>query len=80
MLECSELSILQGMSRVLEEGNPMVTVETGDYEGMLSPRTAECIDYLATIGYRCLEYANGLRPHGRRSRYGYDNLYFMRTV
>ena len=78
--EGSELSILQGMSRVLAEGRPMVTVETGDYEGMLSPRTAECIDYLATIGYRCLEYANGLRPHGRRSRYGYDNLYFMRTV
>jgi FkbM family methyltransferase len=78
--EGSELSILEGMSRILAEGSPMVTVETGDYEGMLSPGTTRCIDFLGTFGYRCLEYAHGLRPHVRRSSYGYDNLYFMRST
>ncbi len=77
--EGSELSILQGMSRVLAEGNPLVTVETGDYEGMPSPATAACIDFLSTLGYRCLEYANGLRPHDRRASYGYDNLFFLKA-
>jgi FkbM family methyltransferase len=77
--EGSELSILRGMSKILKEGNPMVTVEAGDYEGMQSPATADCIDFLSTFGYRCLEYADGLRPHVRRSRYGYDNLYFRRA-
>lgn len=78
--EGSELSILQGMSNVLARASPMVTVETGDYEGMLSPDTADCIDFLNTVGYHCLEYADGLRPHDRRSRYGYDNLYFVRPT
>jgi FkbM family methyltransferase len=77
--EGSELSILRGMRRILVEGSPMITIETGDYEGMVSPSTADCIDYLNTFGYLCLEYANGLRPHRRRSRYGYDNLYFVRA-
>jgi hypothetical protein len=77
-VEGAELSVLQGMNRILTEGSPMVTVESGDYRGMRSPATAECIDYLTTLGYRCLEYANGLRPHDRRPSYGYDNLYFVR--
>jgi FkbM family methyltransferase len=78
--EGSELPILRGMSTILAEGSPMVTIETGDYEGMASPSTADCIDYLSTLGYRCLEYASGLRQHRRRSRYGYDNLYFVRAT
>jgi FkbM family methyltransferase len=77
--EGSELSILRGMRRILAEGNPMVTLETGDYEGMESPGTTACVDFLNTVGYSCLEYANGLRPHTRRSKYGYDNLYFVRA-
>lgn len=78
--EGSELSILQGMKRVLAEGSPLVTVETGDYEGAPSPGTTECIDFLSSLGYRCLEYADGLRAHTRRSSYGYDNLYFVRAT
>jgi FkbM family methyltransferase len=78
--EGSELSILRGMRRILAEGSPMVTVETGDYEGMLSPATTASVDFLDTFGYRCLEYSNGLRPHCRRSRYGYDNLYFVKAT
>ncbi len=76
--EGSELPILHGMSRILAEGSPMVTLETGDYDGMVSPSTAESIDFLASLGYRHLEYANGLRPHVRRPTYGYDNLYFLK--
>jgi FkbM family methyltransferase len=79
-VEGAELSVLQGMNRTLRDGSPMVTVETGDYGGMRSPATAECIDYLTALGYSCLEYANGLRPHDRRPRYGYDNLYFVRAA
>jgi FkbM family methyltransferase len=76
--EGSELAILHGMRRLLMEGSPMVTVETGDYDATVLPSTAECIDFLESLGYRHLEYANGLRPHVRRSKYGYDNLYFMK--
>jgi FkbM family methyltransferase len=79
-VEGAELSVLQGMNRTLTDGSPMITVESGDYGGMRSPATAECIDYLNALGYRCLEYANGLRPHDRRPSYGYDNLYFVRAA
>ncbi len=77
--EGSELSILQGMRRLLSDSGPMITIETGDYVGMPGPSTAACIEYLESFGYRCLEYADGLRPHHRQSAYGYGNLYFVKT-
>ncbi|HWC38302.1 MAG TPA: FkbM family methyltransferase [Acidimicrobiales bacterium] len=77
--EGSELSILRGMRRLLSDRGPMITLETGDYQGMPGPRTGACIDYLESFGYRCLEYADGLRPHRRESTYGYGNLYFVKS-
>jgi FkbM family methyltransferase len=76
--EGSELDILHGMRRALEEVGPVLAMEAGDYEGMSSPDTASCIDFLEGLGYRALEYADGLRPHARRARYGYDNLFFVK--
>jgi FkbM family methyltransferase len=76
--EGSELDILRGMRRVLREDAPVVALETGDYDGMPSPDTASCIEFLEDLGYECFEYTGGLRPHRRRRRYGYDNLYFIR--
>jgi hypothetical protein len=57
----------------------MVTLETGDCEETPAPSTVACIDFLGRVGYRCLESADGLRPHLRRPRYGYDNLCFVRA-
>jgi FkbM family methyltransferase len=76
--EGAELDILRGMTRVLREAAPLLAVETGDYAGMASPATAACIDVLEAEGYRGLEWDGGLRPHRRRDRYGYGNLFFMK--
>ena len=76
--EGSELDILHGMRRALEEVGPVLAMEAGDYEGMPSPDTVSCIEFLEGLGYRALEYADGLRAHSRRPRYGYDNLFFVK--
>ncbi len=76
--EGAELDILHGLRRTLERGGPMLSVETGDYEGMASPATVECIRFLEAHGYRAWEFDGDLRPHRPRARYGYDNLYFIR--
>ena len=76
--EGSELAILTGMRTVLTEAAPMLAIEAGDYDGMTAPPTMTSIEFLESLGYRCLEYADGLQPHRRRLRYGYDNLYFVK--
>jgi FkbM family methyltransferase len=77
-VEGAELAILHGMARVLERHAPLVIVETGDYAGSEAPSTTASIDFLEQRGYRALEYRDGLRPHERRSSYGYDNLFFRK--
>ena len=77
--EGAELDILRGMRRILTEVAPVLAVEVGDYEGMTSPATAACLDHLDRLGYRALEWSpGGLRPHLRRARYGYGNLFFVK--
>ena len=77
--EGAELEILHGVRRILEESGPMIAMEVGDYDGMPSPDTAACLDHLEGLGYRPLEWTDGgLRPHARRERYGYDNLFFVK--
>lgn len=77
--EGAELDILTGMRRLLDEVGPLLTVEAGDYEGMAAPATADCLDYLEALGYRAAEWSgDGLRPHRRRPRYDYDNLFFVK--
>lgn len=69
------------MTQLLKDSGPQLVMETGDYDGMVSPRTAESIEYLESLGYDALEYgANGLRAHTRRARYEYGNLFFSKGV
>lgn len=80
--EGAEVAILTGMSTVLRECEPLVALETGDYPGMASPPTADCIDLLAAMGYGCFEAGEdaGLRPHRRRATYGYGTLFFTKDA
>jgi FkbM family methyltransferase len=78
--EGAELDILSGMERILDEVGPVVTMEVGDYDGMQSPATTASLDRLEALGYEPWEWSSGrLRPHVRRVRYGYDNLFFMKV-
>lgn len=78
--EGAELEILRGMRRILEDVAPVLAMEVGDYDGMASPSTAASLDHLDRLGYRAMEWRTGrLRPHVRRSRYGYGNLFFVRS-
>ena len=76
--EGSEVDILAGMRGLLAGASPLVTLETGDYAHMESPATTVAIDFLQDYGYQPLEYIHGLRPHRRRTSYGYDNLFFTK--
>jgi hypothetical protein len=68
------------MRRILEDVAPVLAMEVGDYDGMASPSTAASLDHLDRLGYRAMEWRTGrLRPHVRRSRYGYGNLFFVRS-
>lgn len=76
--EGAELAILRGMSGLLRTAPPKLVLETGDYDDMESPATAASIELLEGFGYRAYEDVGGeLRPHRRRSRYGYGNLFFV---
>ncbi|HET9771037.1 MAG TPA: FkbM family methyltransferase [Acidimicrobiia bacterium] len=77
--EGAELDILRGMERILDEVAPILALEVGDYDGMASPSTASSLDHLDRFGYRAYEWsAGGLRPHVRRTRYGYGNLFLAK--
>jgi hypothetical protein len=79
-IEGAELAAVGGMRRLLEERSPLLSVETGDYAGMASPRTAEVIELLERLGYVAHEWdGSSLRRHERRSEYGYGNLFFRRA-
>jgi FkbM family methyltransferase len=75
--EGAELSILAGMRNLVGAVRPIVVLETGDYDGMASPATAASIDVLEDAGYACFDDGAGLRPHRRRARYDYGNLFFL---
>lgn len=75
--EGAELAILIGMQGLLRTVRPLVVLETGDYDGMVSPATSASIDLLEGAGYRCFEYDGHFRPHRRRGSYGYGNLFFL---
>jgi FkbM family methyltransferase len=76
--EGSEYAIVRGMQAVLHDASPILSLETGDYDGMESPGTVTTIRELDRAGYRCFEYRGSLRPHEIRDRYGYDNLFFSK--
>jgi hypothetical protein len=77
--EGAEHDIVRGMRAVLRDASPVVSLETGDYEGMRAPPTAVTIRSLERAGYRGWEYDGSLRPHRVRDRYDYGNLFFVRA-
>ncbi len=78
-VESVELQVLLGMSALLRDAAPIITMESGDFDIPGAASTRECIDFLNDIGYRCYEIAvdGHLVPHQPRERYGYDNLVFL---
>jgi FkbM family methyltransferase len=77
--EGSEHAIVCGMRRLLGRASPVLSVETGDYDGMDAPPTAATIRALADLGYQSFDYEGALRPHRPRPRYGYGNLFFAKV-
>lgn len=81
--EGAETEVLRGMGRLLSATGPapLVAIETGDYDGMVSPATAASIDLLESVGYRGFDYVpgEGLQPHRRQASYGYGNLFFLKN-
>jgi len=77
-VEGAELAVLEGMTELLRQHAPFVSLETGDYTDMDSPDTGTSIDFLERLGYGCFEYRGSLLPHRRRRSYGYGNLFFMK--
>ena len=76
--EGAELAIIRGMHETLRSARPIVVMETGDYDGMVSPSTAACIDVLEAAGYGCFDYRDDrFVAHERQARYGYGNLFFV---
>lgn len=77
--EGSELSVLRGARRLLEECAPVVSIETGDYGGEDEVPTQRSVDYLLGLGYRCVAGADPACVDDPGRRYGYGNLIFERV-
>jgi FkbM family methyltransferase len=77
--EGSELDVLRGMERTLQETDCLVSVEVGDYDDGPS-MSRDCIVFMAGRGYSCYESRRGmLVPHQPQARYGYGNLCFRKA-
>jgi FkbM family methyltransferase len=78
--EGSELSVLRGARRVLEECAPVVSIETGDYGGEDEVPTRRSVDYLLGLGYRCVGGMDLACADDPGRPYGYGNLVFERAA
>jgi FkbM family methyltransferase len=77
--EGAEHAIINGMQTVLRNASPMLSVETGDYDGMDAPSSVSTIRALERAGYLAYEFDGRLRRHRMRDRYGYGNLFFRKA-
>ena len=76
--ESSEFDVLQGMSTILSEYRPMISVEVGDMgiEGVILCK--DIVTYICEKGYRAYEFReNHIVPHTTKEVYGYDNILFL---
>lgn len=75
--ESAELAILSGMTNVLREHRPVVSIEVGDMDVPGAPRSREIVDFMASVGYEPYEFdGRGLVRHEPRTEYRYTNLLF----
>ena len=76
--ESAEFEILQGMSQLISNRRPAITLEVGDagIEGI--PTSLELVRYLMEQGYKAYEFnSDGISEHALRERYDWDNLLFL---
>ena len=74
--ETAEEQSLQGARNLLQEDQPLLTLEVGD-EGAESGRSLKLIETLATMNYHAWEFSHGcFKRHIPRRVYNYDNLIF----
>jgi len=72
--ESSEIFVIKGMEKIINEKSPIITIEVGDYnEGVHKSR--ECVDYLLDRNYVMYEFKNKkIIPHKVKDLYEYENL------
>lgn len=76
--ESAEYDILLGMSQILKEIRPIITLEVGDMDlpGVITSR--ELVIHLINKGYQAYEYnGESIVRHEIRDRYSYDNILFL---
>jgi len=70
------MEILKGMSRIIKEKHPYITIEVGDIIESV-PTSKLCIKYLLDRNYKVYEFKNDkMMPHILKNSYKYDNLFF----
>jgi FkbM family methyltransferase len=75
--EGAEQDIFKGMSRVLSEIRPMITIEVGDIGVGAMGKSRALLSLFISAGYDPWEYdpaTGATHPHTPRDRYAYDNL------
>jgi len=76
--ESTELEVLKGMEKIINDSHPMITLEVGDLHNV--PKSKFAIDYLLDRNYDCFEYVDGkTRKHKILDTYYYDNLLFTKN-
>jgi len=76
--ESAEYDILLGMSRILREIRPIISLEVGDMDlpGVLTSK--ELIIYLINKGYQAYDFnEESIIRHEIKDRYSYDNILFL---
>lgn len=77
--ESTEIDVLEGMRRILREGNPIVSVEVGDLGVTGAAESSAILDFMSEMEYESFESGgSGWRPHTRRVTYEYGNLIFSK--
>jgi FkbM family methyltransferase len=77
--ESTEIDILNGMRRILQDGNPVVSVEVGDVGVAGAGESSAIVDFMTGLNYASFETVGpAWRPHSRRETYDYGNLIFAK--
>lgn len=76
--ESSEIHVLEGMTGIIKEYKPKITVEVGDYEVKGAVRSIEVVEWLERYGYKPYEVMNGkIVAHNKKDIYKYSNILFV---
>ena len=77
--EGAEYHVLKGMTRIIEDASPVITLEVGDFDIEGVPMSKDCIKFLLDKGYNVYQYENNnYQPHKIKEKYSYTNLVFVK--